>query len=101
MKGVLAVGQFEELQNDTRALADSATAEKLRAELTKSGPESAALVQASMDSLGVAQREALDSAIMVAAIAAAPSLRAPSSSASGFAPTLRPEMRTMSRGRQL
>ena len=74
VKDALAAGRFEELQDDPRALVDSATADGLRAELAASGSDGAALAQALLDSLGVALREALDSVFVVAAVAAALSL---------------------------
>ncbi len=74
VKDVLAVGRFEELQNDPRVLVDSAIADGLRAELAASGSDGAVLAQALLDSLGVALREALDSVFVVASIAAALSL---------------------------
>ena len=73
-KAALAVGQFEELQNDPRALVDSATADRLRSDLATSGPDGAALAQQLLDSLGVALREALDIVFVVASITAALSL---------------------------
>ena len=74
VKGALGVGRFEELQNDPRALVDSATADRLRADLAASSPDGTALAQALLDSLGVALREALDSVFVAASIAAALSL---------------------------
>ena len=41
VKDALAVGQFEELQDDPRALVDSATAERLRSDLATSGSDGA------------------------------------------------------------
>ena len=74
VRDALAAGRFEELQDDPRALVDSATADGLRAELAASGSDGAALAQALLDSLDVALREALDSVFVVASIAAALSL---------------------------
>ena len=74
VKGALAAGQFEDLQNDPRALVDPATADRLRADLAASGPDGASLAQALLDALGVALWEALDSVFVVASIAAALSL---------------------------
>ena len=73
-KAALAVGQFEELQNDPRALVDSATADRLRSDLATSGPDGAALAQELLASLGVALWEALDIVFVVASITAALSL---------------------------
>ena len=74
VKAALGVGQLEDLQDDPRALVDSATAESLRADLAASGPDGAALAQALLDSLGVALWEALDSVFVAASIAAVLSL---------------------------
>ena len=74
VKGALADGQFERLQNDPRALVDSAAADRLRAELAASGPDGASLAQALLDSLGVALWEPLDDVFVIASIAAALSL---------------------------
>ena len=71
VKDALAAGRFEELRNDPRALVDSATANGLRADLSASGPDGAALAQSLLDSLGVALRTALDSVFVLASIAAA------------------------------
>ena len=73
-RAALAVGQFEELQNDPRALVDSATAHRLRSDLATSAPDGAALAQELLDSLGVALWEALDIVFLVASITAALSL---------------------------
>ena len=74
VKAALAVGQFEELQNDPRALVDSATADRLRSDLATSGADGAALAQELLDSLGVALWEALDIVFVAASITAALSL---------------------------
>ena len=74
VKARLAVGQFEELQNDPRALVDSATADRLRSDLAMSGADGVALAQELLDSLGVALWEALDIVFVAASIAAALSL---------------------------
>lgn len=74
VKGALAEGQFERLQNDPRALVDSAAADRLRAELAASGPDGASLAQTLLDSLGAALWQPLDDVFMIASIAAALSL---------------------------
>ena len=74
VKAALPVGQFEELQNDPRALVDSATADRLRSDLAMSGADGAALAQELLDSLGVALWEALDVVFVAASITAALSL---------------------------
>ena len=87
VKGALADGQFEELQSDPRALVDTATADRLRADLAASSPDGAALAQSLMESLGVALWEALDGVFVVASIAAALSVGL----AFFFRVTVRPE----------
>ena len=74
MKSSLAVGQFEELQNDPRALVDSAMADRLRSDLAMSGADGVALAQELLDSLGIALWEALDVVFVAASITAALSL---------------------------
>ena len=74
VKGTLAAGQFEALKNDPQALVDAATAERLKADLTASGPDGAALAQDLLNALNVALGHALDSVFVVASIAAALSL---------------------------
>ena len=70
VKDALAVGEFEKLQNDPRALVDSATADRLRSDLALSGADGVALAQELLDSLGLALREALDIVFMAASFAA-------------------------------
>ena len=74
VKTVLADGRFEDLQNDPRALVDSAAADRLRADLSAAGPDGASVAQQLLDSLGVALLEALGSVFVVVCIAAALSL---------------------------
>ncbi len=71
-KAALAVGQFEELQNDPRALMDSATADRLMSDLVTSAPaDGAAMAQELLDALGAALREALDVVFVAASVTAA------------------------------
>ena len=74
VKAALAIGQFEELQNDPRALVDPATADRLTSDLAMSGADGEALAQELLDSLGVALWEALDVVFVAASITAALSL---------------------------
>ena len=74
VKAALAVGQFEELKNDPRALVDSATADRLESDLATSASDGAALAQELLDALGVALLEALDIVFVAASITAALSL---------------------------
>ena len=67
----LADGRFADLQSDPRALVDSATADRLRADLAAAGPDGAAVAQELLDSLDVALLEALGSVFAVAFVAAA------------------------------
>ena len=74
MKAELAVGQFEKLQSDPRALMDPAAADRLRSDLAMSGADGAALAQDLLASLGVALWDALDTVFVAASITAALSL---------------------------
>ena len=85
-KTTLAVGQFEEWQNDSRALVDSAMADRLRSDLATSAPDRAVLAQELLDAIGIALWEALDIVFVVASVKAALSL--------GFALFLRMPVRS-------
>ena len=85
-KTTLAVGQFEEWQNDSRALVDSATAARLRSDLATSAPDGVAPAQELLDSLGIVLWEALDIVFVVASVKAVLSL--------GFALFLRMPVRS-------
>ena len=74
VKAVLADGQFEDLQNDPRALVNSAAAKSLTADLAAAGPDGAAMARELLDSLAIALQEALESVFVVAFIAAALSM---------------------------
>ncbi len=87
VRTALGDGRFEDLQTDPRALVDSAAADRLRSDLAEAGPDSAAVAQELLDSLGVALRDAMDSMFVVAFIAAALSLGL----AVFFRVTVRPE----------
>ena len=71
VKGALADGRFEDLQNDPRAHVDSAAADRLMADLAAAGPDGAAVAQELLATLGDALLEALSSVFVVAFIAAA------------------------------
>lgn len=86
VKGVLADGRFESLQNDPRALVDSAAADRLRTDLAATGPDGAAVAQELLATLGVALLEALGSVFVVAFVAAA--------AAAGFALFFRVRVRS-------
>ena len=66
----LGAGRFENLQQDPRALLNSAAADGLRAELARAGFDDAATREV-LAALAGALREALDSVFVVACIAAA------------------------------
>lgn len=85
VKAALPDGRFEDLQNDPRALVDSAAADRLRAELVEAGSDGVAAREL-LEALVGALREALDSVFVVACIAAALSL--------GFALLFRVTVRT-------
>ena len=74
VKTALADGRFEDLQNDPRALVDSAAADTLRADLVAARPDGAAVAQELLAMAGAALLEALSNVFAVAFIAAALSL---------------------------
>ena len=65
VKATLPDGRFEDLQNDPRALVDSAAADRLKDDLAE------AVARELLDALGGALREALEGVFVVACIAAA------------------------------
>ena len=52
-KAALAVGQFEEWQNDSQALVNSAASDRLRSDAATSAPDRALLAQELLDTLGI------------------------------------------------